>query len=404
MPRFGSAGYGSEILTIEHETTNLRFRRHATIPAERCAALKKKKMTAYNWTRIVEMTSDKELQEIVDNQSSNYDNDAISAAIKEIEKRKEQESYNIDPVFPPKPTLEESTQSLKKSVYSLAIFIAAFFLIFKWDLIYIFILAGVIFIHELGHYVAMRIYKYKDLSIFFIPLIGAYTSGEKEEISQKQQTIISLAGPIPGIVVGSLLLALGMEYENELLRKTGNIFVYLNLFNLLPIMPLDGGRVIKSLFFETNEKINIAFLFISIFLISIFALTQGSYFLLIIPIFLYLQVISQLNTNKVRKIIKNKGFDLDKSYEELSNEEYWLIRDELAKNMKVIANLVEPQRYFPVPDERTVINQIKDTLQKRPEKDISTIGKIFFVFSWILMFVFPIITLIFFALVFGLKI
>lgn len=360
-------------------------------------------MTVYNWSRIVEMKSDLELQEIVDNQALDYDNEAISAAEKEIEVRINNESFDTEPVFPEKPILNETNNSLRKSVLSLAAFIAAFYFIFKWDLKYIIILVGILLIHELGHYIAMRLYKYKDLSIFFIPLIGAATFGQKDEISQKQNAIIALAGPLPGVVIGSILLGYGMTYEHELLIKTGEIFLYINLFNLLPVMPLDGGRIIKSLFFETNEKINIAFTIISMIAIVFFALMQGIYALLIIPIFLYSQIVSNLETNKVRQIIKDKGFVLNKSYEDLSNEEYWLLRDELAINMKLFAKMITPQKYISRPDEKVVINQIKKIIQKDPVKDIGVIGKILFVFVWLLVFVFPLITLAYFMIVFNLR-
>jgi len=361
-------------------------------------------MTVYNWSRIVEMKSDLELHEIVDNQALDYDNEAISAAEKEIEVRMKNESFDTEPVFPEKPRLNETNNSLRKSVLSLVAFIAAFYFIFKWDLKYIIILVGILLIHELGHYIAMRLYKYKDLSIFFIPLIGAATFGQKDEISQKQNAIIALAGPLPGVVIGSILLGYGMTYEHELIRKTGEIFLYINLFNLLPVMPLDGGRIIKSLFFETNEKINLVFIVISMILIVFFALTQGLYALLIIPFFLYLQIVSHLHTTKAKQIIKNKGFALNKSFEDLSDKEYWLLRDELARNIKIITNLVTPQRYITLPDENIVINQIKAITRKKPEKDIGVLGKILFVFVWLLMFAFPIITLVYFVIVFDLSV
>ena len=60
-------------------------------------------------------------------------------------------------------------------------------------------------IHELGHFFAMKYFHYKDLGIFFIPLLGAYVSGSKREVSQKQSAIILLAGPLPGIIIGIAL-------------------------------------------------------------------------------------------------------------------------------------------------------------------------------------------------------
>ncbi len=232
------------------------------------------------------------------------------------------------------------------------------------------------------------------MNIFFIPLIGALASGQKDEISQKQKIIISLAGPLPGVLIGSCLIGLSFVTQNDFLWRTGEIFVFLNLFNLLPVLPLDGGQIIKSLFFQRNEKINIVFIWISIIVIALIALKLESYILLVIPFFLFMQIKSQTEMRNFKVYIKNKGFDIDRDFADLSNEEYWTLRDEIALNIKVISNMVEPKRYFPIPAENQVINVMKQVVQKQPNKDIKIGGKILILFLWILTFLLPLITVI----------
>lgn len=349
-------------------------------------------MAAYNWEKIMDMKTDSQLQEIIKENPDSLESEAILAAENEIKKRKENQSFNTEPEFPEKPIPDERKQSTKKSLISFVLFIAAFYFIFKWDLQYILILTGVIFIHELGHFLAMRIYKYKDLSIFFIPLIGALASGQKDEISQKQKTIISLAGPLPGVLIGSGLIALSLVNENDFLWRTGAIFIFLNLFNLLPVLPLDGGQIIKSMFFQNNDKINIVFIWISIIIISLIALKLESYILLVIPFFLFMQIKNQTEMRNFKTYVKNKGFNIDRDFNELSNEEYWTLRDEIAVNIKVISNMVEPKRYRPIPAENRVIDVMKQVVQRQPTKDIKIGGKVLFLFVWILTFITPLIT------------
>lgn len=346
-------------------------------------------MAAYNWTKIMDTKPDTELQEIVDNNPENLEPEAVLAAKDEIETRKSRESFTLGPKFPDKPTINEKQQSIKKSFLSLAVFIAAFYLILKWDFKYVLVLAAVVLIHELGHFMAMKLFKYKDLSIFFIPLIGALASGEKEEISQKQKVIIALAGPLPGVMIGTILKIAGLKTGNDLMARSGDLFIYLNLFNLLPVMPLDGGQIIKGLFFQNNEKINIFFIWVSIAVLTYFALKAESYFLLIIPFFLFMQVKSQTEIKNFRMYMKNKGVDLNRSFTEISKDEYWAIRDELALNMRVFSNLIEPKRYVPVPAESRVVQLMKQIIQKQPAKDITVGGKILFVLVWVLTFVIP---------------
>jgi len=208
--------------------------------------------------------------------------------------------------YPPKPIEETKKQSLNQSLISMGLFVAAFHLIFNWEITYILVLAGVILIHEIGHFLAMRFFKYNDLAIFFVPLIGAFTSGQKNTISQKQDVIILLSGPIPGIIIGLIFYYYGLQESNEFLLRVSNIFIFLNLFNLIPIMPLDGGRIIKSMFFENKEIIRKIFIFISIALLTYISITTQSYFLLIIPFFLFIQQYSQTQ-NRIVKRAKKSG-------------------------------------------------------------------------------------------------
>lgn len=351
-------------------------------------------MAAYNWEKIMDMKTDSQLEEIIKENPDSLDGEAILAAEKESQKRKENQSSNEQTEFPEKPTYNEKKQSIKKSIISLILFVAAFYFIFKWDLKYIFVLTGVILIHEIGHFLAMRIFKYNDLSIFFVPLIGALVTGRKEKISQKQKTIIAFAGPLPGVLIGSFLITTALVTKNDFLWRTGAIFIYLNLFNLLPIMPLDGGQIIKSLFFQNNEKINIAFIWLSIIILALIALKLGSYILLVIPLFLFMQIKNQTQIKNFKAYIKNKGFNIDRDFKELSKEEYWLIRDEIAVNIKAISNIVEPKRYSPIPAENRVIDVMKQIVQKQPIKDIRIGGKILFLFLWILTFMIPLATVI----------
>ncbi len=300
--------------------------------------------------------------------------------------------------FPPKPVEKINTQTIRKSSLTLLLFIGAFYFLFNWKIEEILIITAVVFIHELGHYFAMKIFNYKDLSIFFMPLIGAFTAGEKDTVSQKQSIIILLAGPLPGIILGTILYYFGLRDGNELYQNVAGMFIIINLFNLLPVMPLDGGRLLKLLFFEKNEVLNEIFLFLSVALLTLVFFYLKSYFLLIIPGFLLFQfkVLSQLK--KLKVIIKNKGIDLDKSYSELSDSDYWLIRDELGRQIRVYQHMITPGWYVESDNENKVIRQVKSLLEKRPEMDVGWLGKIAVIFVWFLSFTGPFISVSIFYL------
>jgi len=304
--------------------------------------------------------------------------------------------------YPQKPQDESAQQSIGRSVISIVIFIGAFYLIFKWEITYVLILACVILIHELGHYVAMRICKYKDLSIFFVPLVGAFASGSKERISQRQDVIILLAGPVPGIIIGLFLYYFGLRDQNEFLLRTSNILILINLFNLLPIMPLDGGRVIKNLFFESSQIINTIFIIVSILVLCYISISSESYFLLIIPFFLIMQLNSQSQAKKVKQSLAARGIDTDKSWDELSDRDYWLIRAEIISHSKLYSRDISPDEYVVSEKEAQLIKQVKSIIRKKPEKDLRIGGKILIAFFCLLMFIVPVIIIMLYYIKLGL--
>jgi stage IV sporulation protein FB len=294
-------------------------------------------------------------------------------------------------VYPDKPEEENSVKSLLPSLISAGLFIGTTYLVFDWELTSIFILAGVIFVHELGHFAAMKAYNYKDVSMFFVPFFGAFVSGTKEEISQKQSAVILLAGPLPGVLIGSLLYYFALVNNNNVLLNTVNFMVFINLFNLLPVMPLDGGRFIKCLFFERSELIGSIFSYISIGALFYYSITSQSYFLMLVPGFLMLQLFARTQLKKAKEAVLDKGININKSYDELSNEEYWLVRDEIGKHVKAFSKDITPGKYEVSENEQKVIEQVKAVIQKEPIQDLKVGGKILFTAIWILSFIIPIV-------------
>jgi Zn-dependent protease len=119
----------------------------------------------------------------------------------------------------------------------------------RWDWTMAAVLAGVVLVHELGHFVAMRMFRYRDLRMFFIPLLGAAVTGRHYNVKGWQQAIVSLAGPVPGIVIGSVFGWIAAKTGNPLLTKIALVSLVLNGINLIPVLPLDGGWVLHAVLF-----------------------------------------------------------------------------------------------------------------------------------------------------------
>lgn len=144
-------------------------------------------------------------------------------------------------------------QGLSLLALSLLLFTSAEWAFGRDELTFISALVLVLLIHELGHFIAMRIFGFRDLQMFFIPFFGAAVSGEKHDATGAQRVIVALAGPLPGIVLGIGLMVLfpatNMPPEpfTELII---NLLLIINFSNLIPWLPFDGGQVVQILFFS----------------------------------------------------------------------------------------------------------------------------------------------------------
>ena len=85
------------------------------------------------------------------------------------------------------------------------------------------LIIGILFVHELGHYAAMRWFKYRELRMFFIPFFGAAVTGRHFNVPGWKKAIVSLMGPLPGILIGAGLAAWGIVAANDMLTEAATV-------------------------------------------------------------------------------------------------------------------------------------------------------------------------------------
>ncbi len=140
-------------------------------------------------------------------------------------------------------------------------------------------LVAVLLIHELGHFVGMKLFGYRDVKMFFLPFFGAGVSGRSHNVSGGQTAIVTLLGPLPGIAIGVVLGIAALVFHNESLRSTALLFTALNGFNLLPFMPLDGGRLLQQVLFGRQRHLEALFQATTGVLLAGLGFTGGEWFL-----------------------------------------------------------------------------------------------------------------------------
>ena len=145
---------------------------------------------------------------------------------------------------------------------------------------------AVLLLHEGGHVLAMKIFGYRNTVMLFIPFLGALATARKDNASLTEKVWISLAGPLPGLVLGiGVAIAFGTHNlaapgtaawfdKTDWIRETSWMLIILNLFNLLPIYPLDGGQVADLLLFSRNPYLGVVFKGIGVLLLGLLGLGQ----------------------------------------------------------------------------------------------------------------------------------
>jgi len=124
--------------------------------------------------------------------------------------------------------------------------------------------------HEAGHLSAMRAFGYQDTRILFIPYLGAVTTGQRPDASTAEQVIVLAAGPVPGLVLGAALLLSPFHHE-PLVARLALLLIELNLFNLLPLGMLDGGKLLSLLLFRRSPRLDVCFAVFSSALLALIA-------------------------------------------------------------------------------------------------------------------------------------
>jgi len=102
---------------------------------------------------------------------------------------------------------------------------------------------GLLLVHEMGHFLAAR---QRNLSVgtpTFIPFVGAWIELKEQPMDVETEAYVAAAGPFFGTVGAAIVYFWGRQSQSELLLAIAYSGFFLNFFNLIPLSPLDGGRM-----------------------------------------------------------------------------------------------------------------------------------------------------------------
>ena len=128
---------------------------------------------------------------------------------------------------------------------SMLVSIGAYTLIWGWKFAVGFVV--LLFIHEMGHVIQLRREGVEASAPVFIPFLGAAVWAKSLGDNALAEARVGLAGPILGSLASLACLPIAAATGNDLFRALAFTGFFLNLFNLLPVLPLDGGRAMAAM-------------------------------------------------------------------------------------------------------------------------------------------------------------
>lgn len=128
---------------------------------------------------------------------------------------------------------------------SMLLFLGVYWSMFGWQFALGFVLS--IYIHEMGHVVALRKYGIAASAPMFIPFVGAVIRSKQYPANVVQDSRIGLAGPIWGFGAAVFAWLCALATRLPIWYAIAHTGAWINLFNLIPIWQLDGGRGFRAL-------------------------------------------------------------------------------------------------------------------------------------------------------------
>jgi Zn-dependent protease len=159
-------------------------------------------------------------------------------------------------------------------------------------------LVAFIFIHEYGHYWAMKKCGIKTKGIYLIPGFGGAAVAEERFKSGGKQFIIAIMGPLFGLIPLAILIGAYVITHNPIYAALASILAFINLLNLFPINPLDGGRVIVSFMYAFHDAVGFIFMVACFFASIIIGVWTGLTLLAVIAFMGFYEAIYEYGLEK----------------------------------------------------------------------------------------------------------
>lgn len=295
----------------------------------------------------------------------------------------------MNSIYQDKPALpeKENKSSFIKTFLSVVLFAVLFYYFISEDILLIGLIVLVLFVHEIGHYIMMKRYKYEKMSMIFIPFLGAMVQGKKSNsYSQLERANVIIAGPVPGIFIGIILFLLGLYFQEIYLIYAGTLFALINVLNLIPIDPLDGGQLLYLLFFDRKDLLRLYFLLGSSLFVIVLGIYFDNYFVIIFGFLLGVRVRAYQKILNIHRELKSQGINYVRTYDSLTSSEFIAIKRVILENSTLAKKMMESDVVATPEFEEVMASEVNSVLEVPLIEDMSNTNKILYLATWLACF------------------
>jgi len=131
------------------------------------------------------------------------------------------------------------------TLLSMIVTIGLYASMFGWRYAVGFVL--LIFIHEMGHYIAAKEIGLNVSAPILIPFVGAFIAMKDQPQNAVIEAKVGLGGPVLGSLAALFCLIIGLNYQDGFSMALAYSGFLINIFNLIPVSPMDGGRIVSAI-------------------------------------------------------------------------------------------------------------------------------------------------------------
>ena len=158
------------------------------------------------------------------------------------------------------------------TLFSMLLAFGAYWMAYGWQFAAGLVLS--IYVHEMGHVAALRKYRIAATAPMFIPFFGAFIRQKQYPANAGEDARVGLAGPVYGLCAAVAAWLIGLFTGAPVWFAIARVGAWINLFNLIPVWQLDGGRGFRAL---TKKQRSIAL----VLALAMWAVTEETMLLLI---------------------------------------------------------------------------------------------------------------------------